>query len=208
MSLLLAAGSSVAYTLTCNVGTYSLTGVQSTLLKPKLVIANAGNYILSGQSTTLLKSKSIAAQTGGYVLSGNNINIDFTSNQFPINYYDSGKRKVYPLPDILKNNKVEPLKQEDKPVLAVAEPIEPNLHEQVKFIANDQQKLIKKKKQANYAKNAAVQKEHDSPAQLLNFDNLFNKEQQALDLLQQEVENKRIEDELAMKKIMQYFMLM
>lgn len=73
MSLLLAAGSgggSVAYSLTCAAGTYTLTGNAATLRKDSSLVCSTGSYSLTGSSTTLNKVSSLVCTAGSYTLTG------------------------------------------------------------------------------------------------------------------------------------------
>ena len=79
MSLLLAAGSSGAYTLTCQTGIYSLSGNATTLLKSKFLTANVGTYSISGQNATLAKSKYLPCNFGAYSLNGQDATLTKTS---------------------------------------------------------------------------------------------------------------------------------
>lgn len=65
-----AEGGGGAYTLTCNAGSYSLSGQSATLLKTKLITANAGAYTYSGVSAGLARNRVLTAQAGSYAFAG------------------------------------------------------------------------------------------------------------------------------------------
>jgi len=58
------------YALTCNHGTYSVTGQSVTVTKSKLITANNGNYSVTGQSAMLARNRVLTAQAGAYSLTG------------------------------------------------------------------------------------------------------------------------------------------
>lgn len=59
-----------AYNLTASAGSYSLSGVTSTLLFKHLISAAVGSYSLSGVTVTLAKGRTMTAAAGSYALSG------------------------------------------------------------------------------------------------------------------------------------------
>jgi hypothetical protein len=63
------------YTLTCNSGSYSVSGQSALLTKSKLITAIAGSYALNGVSANVLRSKRITAVTGSYSLTGQASNL-------------------------------------------------------------------------------------------------------------------------------------
>jgi hypothetical protein len=61
---------SVAYTITANNGSYTVTGQSASLLRSKVVTANYGSYAVTGQSASLLRSKVLNANNGSYTVTG------------------------------------------------------------------------------------------------------------------------------------------
>jgi len=72
MSLLLAAGgvAPIAYTLTCNAGSYTYTGQAATLTVARKLSLAAGAYLYTGQAATLTVSRNISLAAGAYTYTG------------------------------------------------------------------------------------------------------------------------------------------
>lgn len=83
MSLLLAltASSPTGYTITCNAGSYALTGQNSAIAVGRLIAANAGSYSLSGQNATIsytpIAGYTITCDSGAYSIAGQNAAISY-----------------------------------------------------------------------------------------------------------------------------------
>lgn len=58
------------YTLTCDVGAYTLTGVAAALRRGYTLTANTGNYAITGQAATTKRGYSLTADVGSYSLTG------------------------------------------------------------------------------------------------------------------------------------------
>lgn len=68
--LLPAAATGPTYTLTADVGTFSLTGQPAALQAARQLVADAGSFTLSGQSAGLQASRKLVADAGAFSLSG------------------------------------------------------------------------------------------------------------------------------------------
>jgi len=62
----------MSYTLTCQAGSFTLTGISTILRAGRNIIANAGSFTMTGNSAGLRKSFNLIAQSGAYTLTGNN----------------------------------------------------------------------------------------------------------------------------------------
>lgn len=72
------AAPSTNYTLTCNAGSYVVTGQSAVLLRTKLVAAQAGAYAVSGVNAGLNVGKVLTASAGSYAITGQNATITRT----------------------------------------------------------------------------------------------------------------------------------
>lgn len=99
------------YTLTADVGTYTITGQSATLLRNKVfsadvgsyaltgqnatitytpgaanynIVANVGTYTVSGQSASLKRNKRLSADVGTYSLTGQNATISYSANSITL----------------------------------------------------------------------------------------------------------------------------
>lgn len=71
LPLLLGQGTaSPNYTLTCQAGSYTVTGVSAVLLKKRTLTASAGSYTQTGVSAILKKGRTLTASAGSYSLTG------------------------------------------------------------------------------------------------------------------------------------------
>lgn len=71
LPLLLGQGTaSPNYTLTCQAGSYTVTGVSAVLLKKRSLTASAGSYTQAGVSAILKKGRTLTASSGSYSLTG------------------------------------------------------------------------------------------------------------------------------------------
>jgi hypothetical protein len=64
------ADAGAGYTLTCDAGSYTITGQDATLLKTRIVVADAGAYTISGQDASVLVTHLLTADAGSYTISG------------------------------------------------------------------------------------------------------------------------------------------
>lgn len=63
-------GGPTNYTLTCDVGSYSLTGIAALLRRGFSLVADVGSYALTGQDAALRRGYTLVADTGTYALTG------------------------------------------------------------------------------------------------------------------------------------------
>lgn len=66
-------GGATNYTLTCDAGSYSLTGVAALLRRGYTLAANVGSYALGGQDAILRRGYSVAADVGSYSQAGQDV---------------------------------------------------------------------------------------------------------------------------------------
>jgi len=70
ISLKAGSGGPTNYSLTCDVGSYSLTGIAALLRRGYSVVANVGSYALTGQDAALRRGYSLVCSTGSYAITG------------------------------------------------------------------------------------------------------------------------------------------
>lgn len=64
------AGGPTNYSLTCDVGSYSLTGIAALLRRGYSLTADVGSYALTGQNAALRRGYSLVCSTGAYAITG------------------------------------------------------------------------------------------------------------------------------------------
>lgn len=66
-----------AYSLTADVGTYTLTGQNADLYYNRAVSADAGAYSLTGQAASLLRDSLLSLDAGSYAITGQDASLDY-----------------------------------------------------------------------------------------------------------------------------------
>lgn len=72
--------SGINYSLTCAVGTYSVTGKTSNLLVARKLSANTGSYSTTGKAATFLLSHKLTGAAGAYSVTGKAATFSLTTN--------------------------------------------------------------------------------------------------------------------------------
>lgn len=70
-------GSGPTYTLTAAPGSFSLTGIASSLSAARILTANTASFTLTGQATSLKYNRVLAAEVGSFTMDGKNANLLF-----------------------------------------------------------------------------------------------------------------------------------
>lgn len=71
-------GGPTAYTLTCDAGSFTLSGQDATLTKTSILVADAGSFSLTGQDATLALGRVLTAEAGSYALTGQDAGLTLT----------------------------------------------------------------------------------------------------------------------------------
>lgn len=71
------AGGATNYTLTCDVGAYTLTGVAAALRRGYSMAAATGAYSLTGQAATISRGYRVACDVGAYTLAGHDATLTY-----------------------------------------------------------------------------------------------------------------------------------
>jgi hypothetical protein len=82
----LQASSRVSYSLTCSVGSYSVTGINATFTLAKKLIANNGTYAYVGRNASFIVAKKLIASAGAYTLTGQNATLNYVAGSSSIAY--------------------------------------------------------------------------------------------------------------------------
>jgi hypothetical protein len=64
-----------AYTLSCDAGSFALTGVPASLLRGYKISSEAGTFTLSGSTASLLVGRKIQAEAGSFALTGQPVSL-------------------------------------------------------------------------------------------------------------------------------------
>lgn len=80
------ATSGAAYSLTCAVGTYLVTGNSATFTLAKQLTANVGAYAVTGKTTSLSLARKLTANAGSYAVAGQITTLTYTAGISSIAY--------------------------------------------------------------------------------------------------------------------------
>lgn len=72
------ASAGAVYTLTCQSGSYTVSGQSANILRHRNLSANSGSYSVNGQSVSILRHRRLTANAGAYVLNGQPVSIVWT----------------------------------------------------------------------------------------------------------------------------------
>jgi hypothetical protein len=65
----------VGYSITCDPGSYAITGSSATISRNRALTANAGSYAYTGTAATLVKGRGLTASSGAYAYTGSSADI-------------------------------------------------------------------------------------------------------------------------------------
>lgn len=70
-----ATGGATNYAITCNAGSFTLTGSSATISRNRALTASAGSYTYTGSQTTIKRNRALTANSGSYTYTGQTVTI-------------------------------------------------------------------------------------------------------------------------------------